>query len=118
MAARLPGVTAALPISGLFDLEPIRLSYLNQPLEMDKTEACANSQMLLPLPAIPVTVAVGAAELAELVRQSREYAAALKAAERPARELILPGDNHFSILEQLARPEGALALEAVRLATL
>jgi arylformamidase len=118
MAARLPGVTAALPISGLFDLEPIRLSYLNQPLAMDEKEAGANSPMLLTLPAIPVTVAVGAAELPELVRQSHEYAAALKAAGRLAQELVLPGDNHFSILEQLARPDGALAREAVRLAAL
>jgi acetyl esterase/lipase len=116
LAARLPGVTAALPISGLFDLEPIRLSYLNQPLAMDPKEACANSPMHLSLPAIPVTVAVGAAELPELVRQSQEYAAALKAAGRPVQALLLPGDNHFSILEQLARPDGALAREAVRLA--
>jgi arylformamidase len=115
MAALLPGVTAALPISGLFDLEPIRLSYLNQPLAMNSNEAGANSPVCLPLPAIPVTVAVGAAELPELVRQSQEYAAALKAAGRPVRALVLPGDNHFSILEQLARPDGALAREALRL---
>ncbi|MBS0337835.1 MAG: alpha/beta hydrolase [Proteobacteria bacterium] len=118
MAARLPGVTAAMPISGLFDLEPIRLSFLNQPLAMDYAEAGANSPMHLSLPGIPVTVAVGAAELPELVRQSQEYAAALKKAGRPAQALLLPGDNHFSILEQLARPDGALAREALRLALL
>ncbi len=116
MAARLPGVTAALPISGLFDLEPIRLSYLNEPMAMDKAEAGANSPMSLSLPAVPVSVAVGAAELPELIRQSREYAAALQAAGRPFGEFVLPGDNHFSILERLARPEGALAREALRLA--
>lgn len=116
-AAGLPGVTAAIPISGLFDLEPIRLSYLNAPLKMDKAEAGANSPMLLPLAGIPQTVAVGAAELPELVRQSREFAARLFAAGRPARELLLPGDTHFSILEQLARPDGTLCLEAVRLAS-
>jgi acetyl esterase/lipase len=115
MAARLPGVTAALPISGLFDLEPIRLSYLNQPLSMTEKEAGANSLQRLSLPDIPVSVAVGTAELPELVRQSLEYAAALKAAGRTVREFVLPGDNHFSILEQLARPEGALAREVVRL---
>ena len=116
IAAGQPGVTAALPISGLFDLEPIRLSFLNQPLEMNKEEASTNSPCHLPLPAVPTTVAVGAAELPELVRQSREYAAQLVAAGRPAQVLVTPGDDHFSILEQLARPDGALAQEALRLA--
>jgi len=116
MAAACPGVAAALPISGLFDLEPIRLSYLNGPLKMDLAEAGANSPTNLALPAIPVTVAYGDAELPELVRQSREYAAALKNAGRPARELGLSREDHFTILEQLAQPSGTLALEVARLA--
>lgn len=117
MAAGQTGVTAALPISGLFDLEPIRLSYLNEPLAMDIKEAGANSPQSLPFPDVPQTVAVGAAELPELVRQSSEFAAALVAAGRPANLLLLPGDNHFSILERLARPDGALCQEVLRLAT-
>lgn len=117
MVAGQNGVTGTLPISGLFDLEPIRLSYLNEPLEMDLAEASANSPMVLPLPEAPATVAVGDAELPELVRQSREYAAHLVAAGRPAKELLLPADNHFSILEQFARPDGTLCQEALRLAT-
>lgn len=115
MAAGVPGVTGALPISGLFDLEPIRLSFLNDALQMDVAEAGANSPLLLPFPQIPVTVAVGDAELPELVRQSAEYAAALRAAGCTAGLLKLAGDTHFSILEQLARPDGMLAAEAVRL---
>ncbi len=116
MAAGCPGVSAALPISGLFDLEPIRLSYLNGPLKMDLREAGANSPVHLDLPAIPIAVAYGDAELPELVRQSREYAAALKNAGRPVRELGLAGEDHFTILEQLAQPSGTLALEVARLA--
>lgn len=116
MAAGLPGVTAALPVSGLFDLEPIRLSYLNAPLAMDINEASANSPQRLPLPAVPMTVAFGGAELPELVRQSEEYAAALRNAGRPGRALALQGEDHFSILEQLAQPSGGLALEVARLA--
>ena len=116
VAATVPGVTAGLPISGLYDLEPIRLSFLNQPLAMDKDEASANSPMLLPLPGIPMSVAYGDAELPELVRQSREYAAALRGAGVPVRELGLIGDDHFSILEHLARKDGTLAAEAARLA--
>jgi len=116
IAAGLPGVSAALPISGLFDLEPIRLSYLNGPLKMNLVEAGANSPIFLPLPTIPIAVAYGDAELPELVRQSREYATALKKAGRPSRDLALSGEDHFSILEQLAQPSGTLALEVARLA--
>ena len=114
--ARPPGVTAGLPISGLFDLDPIRLSYLNGPLAMTQEEAARNSPQRLALPEVPSTVAVGGAELPELVRQSRDYAAALAAAGCPGSELVLPGEDHFSILEQLAREDGALCAEAARLA--
>ncbi len=116
MAATLPGVSAAMPISGLFDLEPIRLSYLNAPLKMNLTEAGANSPMRLPLSSIPMTVTVGGAELPELIRQSEDYAAALLAAGKPVRRLVVPRSNHFSILEEVARPAGTLAMEAARLA--
>ena len=83
---------------------------------MDVNEASANSPMLLPLPSVPITVAFGGAELPELVRQSKDYAAALKGAGRPAHELALHGADHFSILEQLALADGTLALEIARLA--
>ena len=116
MAAALPGVTAALPISGLFDLEPIRLSYLNAALGMDLIEAGTNSPMRLPLTSVPCTVAVGGAERPELIRQSEDFAAALLAAGRPARRLVVPNATHFTILEELARPAGLLATEAARLA--
>ena len=116
MAAGLSGVTAALPVSGLFDLEPIRLSYLNTALKMDMTEAGANSPMKLPLPEVPVTVAVGGTELPELMRQSEEFHAALQAAGRPTRKLIVPKASHFTILEEVARPSGTLAAELARLA--
>ena len=118
MAAGLPGVTAILPISGLFDLEPIRLCYLNTSLLMGVVEAGANSPIRQTLPAIPVSVAVGGAELPELLRQSAEYAAALETAGRPVRKIVVPGATHFSILEQIARSDGVLAKEAARLAGL
>lgn len=116
MSVGLPGVSGGLPISGLFDLEPIRLSYLNNAVKMDLTEAGANSPISLPLPAIPMSVAVGGAELPELVRQSEDYAAALTAAGRRVRTLIVPKATHFTILEEVAKPSGTLAMEAARLA--
>ena len=49
-------------------------------------------------------IAYGAAELPELCRQSEDYA---KARETEA-AIGVPGRNHFTVLEELASPHGAL----------
>lgn len=105
-------VAGALAISGLYDLEPIRLCYLNEKLRLTEASAERHSPLRrLPARRAPVVVAVGAAELPELVRQSAEYAAALGV---PL--LALEGHDHFSVLEELARPDGALCRELLALA--
>ena len=104
--SRLAG---GIAISGIFDLEPIRLNYLNEKLGLDVAEAQRNSPMLhLPSRAAPLVVAVGLDELPELVRQSKEYAEAWQKGGLRGRYLPLPGHEHFSILEELAKPDGAI----------
>jgi acetyl esterase/lipase len=106
-----PSVAGALAISGLFDLEPIRLCYLNEKLRLSEESAARNSPLRrLPETHAPLVVAAGASELPELVRQSSDYAAALRLAP-----LLLPQHDHFSILEELAHPEGALCRELVEM---
>jgi arylformamidase len=104
-----PSVRGGLPISGIFDLEPIALGVLNDKLALSTEEI----ESLSPLRNIPGRIApqrifVGVAELPELRRQSEEYFQALKARSLPATLTQLPGKNHFSIMEELARPNGAL----------
>jgi arylformamidase len=104
-----PEVRGGLAISGIFDLEPIRLSYLNQKLSLDRADIEPLSPLAnLPASSPPLLIAYGTGELSELQRQSREYAAARMAAGLPGRLAALEGHNHFSILEELANPEGAL----------
>jgi arylformamidase len=104
-----PAVAGGIPISGIFDLEPIRLNYLNEKLKLDEAEAARNSPILhLPKQAGPLIVTVGAAELPELVRQSADYAKAWSAAGLTAKHLPLPDHEHFSVLEELANPDGKL----------
>ena len=111
--SRLAGGVA---ISGLYDLEPIRLNYLNEKLGLDPAEAERNSPMRhLPASAAPLVVTVGLGELPELVRQSAEYAAAWHARGLPGRYLPVPRHDHFSILEELAQPDGAILGEVRRL---
>ncbi|MBV8538948.1 MAG: alpha/beta hydrolase [Alphaproteobacteria bacterium] len=104
-----PGVKGVLPISGLFDLEPIRLCYLNDAVRMDEAEARRNSPLLhLPDKAPPSVVSVGDDELPELRRQSADYYAAWTKKGLKGRYLPVKGHDHFSILEEFARPDGKL----------
>jgi len=103
MAMSHPAAKAGLAISGAYDLEPIRLSYVNDKLGLDAEEAKRMSPMFLQKPAKPLTIAYGGAELPEMRRQSEDYG---KAIGRPAHALA--GHDHFSILDELASPTGAL----------
>jgi acetyl esterase/lipase len=104
-----PAVRGGLAISGIFDLEPIRLSYLNDKLRLDAGEASRLSPLLhLPPSSPPLTLACGGAELPELQRQSEEFAAARARAGLSGRLVRLAGHNHFTILEELAHADGAL----------
>ena len=93
-------VAGGLAISGIFDLEPMRLSYINDKLRLDEAEAKRNS----PGPTTkPLVVVYGAEELPELRRQSEDYARLLR-----GKAVALPRHNHFTVLEELASPHGML----------
>jgi acetyl esterase/lipase len=105
-----PLVAGGLAISGLFDLEPIRLSYLNDKLGLDAEEARRNSPLLnLPARAAKFIIAYGSDELPELKRQSREFGAAWTAHGLPGEMIEVADCNHYAVLEQLAQPDGLLA---------
>jgi len=70
----------------------------------------------LPSRSGPLTIAFGTAELPELQRQSRDYHAARTAANLPSKLLPLESHDHFSILEELANPDGQLTEAVVQLA--
>jgi arylformamidase len=98
-----------MAISGIYDLEPIRLNYLNDRLRLDEAEARRNSPLLhLPDEAPRLMISVGGNELPELRRQSEAYHAAWTGKGLPAEVVPLPGRHHFTALEELARPDGVL----------
>lgn len=112
-----PEVDAGLAISGIFDLAPIRRTGLDDTLHLSADEVAALSPIHhVADAAAPLVVAYGECELPELQRQSRAYHAARHAANRPGRLMALAGQDHFSILDGLIAPDGALAQAAAALA--
>ena len=110
-----PAVASALAISPLVDLEPIALCCLNDKLQLTAHEVAAYSPLHHIGPGAPTVVAVGEAELPELVRQADEYATACEAAGERIARTWLPGMQHFAVLDDLATPDGAMlaALHAI-----
>jgi acetyl esterase/lipase len=105
----LPAVRGGIAISGLYDLEPIRLNYLNEKLGLDEAEAQRNSPILhFPPMAGPLVVAYGTKELPELCRQSVDYAQAWVERGLPGHLLPVDGTDHFTVLEALADRNGLL----------
>jgi acetyl esterase/lipase len=103
MAMDHPRVRGGLAISGIYDLEPIRLSYINDKLGLDEDAVRRLSPVHRPSSGKPLVIAYGTSELPELQRQSQLYASAQNARLEP-----LPGHDHFTILEELAAPSGRL----------
>jgi arylformamidase len=111
-----PTVRAALAISGIFDLEPIRGTTLNEKLALTDEEIAQLSPIrLAPPAATPLAVAYGTRELPELQRQSREFQASRSAAGAPGFLLPVDGKNHFDIMEELRARDGALFAAAAKL---
>jgi arylformamidase len=109
LAARHSAVCGGIPISGIFDLEPIALNYLNEKLALDAGEV----EQLSPLRIlhdcnVALRMFVGGNELPELKRQSASYAETARQRGLPVELTVLPGHHHFSILDELRRPDGAI----------
>ncbi len=109
MALSHPKVKAALAISGIFDLEPIRHSYLNVKLKLDEPMSRRNSPLLQAGgPSAPLSLVVGAAELPLLRQQTADMAAHRAANGLPVAYEEIPGADHFSIMNELGSPTGRI----------
>ena len=113
-------VKGGLCCSGLFDLKAVRLSARSAYVRFtDEIEQALSSQRHLDKLNAPVIIAYGTLETPEFQRQSRDFAAAVKAAGKPVQLLVGEGYNHFEIPETLANPYGLLGravLEQMKLA--
>jgi arylformamidase len=102
-------VKGGLCCSGLFDLKPVRLSFRSSYVKFtDEIEQALSPQRHLDKLNAPLVLAYGTLETPEFQRQSRDFAAAVKAAGKPVELLVGEGYNHFEMPETLANPYGLL----------
>jgi acetyl esterase/lipase len=108
-------VAAGLAISGVYDLRPLRDTALNDVLKLTDQEIATLSPVRSPASLKPLAIAYGTRELPALVHDSRELHALRSAAHAPGPLLPIAGADHFTILEELRRPNGQLVRAARRL---
>jgi arylformamidase len=111
-------IRAALLISGIYDLRPVRLSARSSYVKLDDaSEDALSTQRRIAMLQTPLVVAYGTNETPEFQRQSRDFAAAVKAAGKPVQLLVGDNYNHFEMMETLANPyalAGRAALAQLR----
>ena len=111
-----PLVAAGLGISGVYDLAPLRDTVLNETLKLTDQEVAILSPVRSPPTSPkPLAIAYGTRELPALIHDSRKLHALRSAAHAPGPLLPIAGADHFTILDELRRPDGQLLRAAQRL---
>lgn len=97
-------VKSATCVSGLYDLEPLRLVKVNQDLKITPADVAPLSPVgLAPLAHVRVATTVGSAEGNEFLRNTTELTVAWKARGAQVAEIAAPGFYHFNILDEMGR---------------
>jgi arylformamidase len=108
-------VPAALSISGVFDLQPVRQTpFLQADLRLTPASAERLSPARFPPPAGVLYATVGANESEEFLRQNRLIRQAWGERAVPVCEAV-PGTHHLDVLHALADPQARLHALALRL---
>jgi len=110
----LEPIKAGCGISGVYDLEPVRLSFLNKDLGLTAATARMFSPVLLePEVRAPLLLPVGGDEGPEYIRQSMDMAEAWVTKGVDAKVWVMPDCNHFDTINQFLDPASELS-NAVR----
>lgn len=96
-------------ISGIYELHPIQLSYMQDTLGFTDEDLAENSPIRVEdVPKTDIIVAVGGAETDEFRRQSKDFTDDWNAKGGACTYLERLGCNHFTILSDLSDPESAM----------
>ena len=109
MALSHPKVRGGMAISGIYDLEPIRHSYLNEKLRADEATSRRNSPMMQEGGSPkPLSLVVGSAELPLLRKQTADFAGHRARHGLPVTYEEIPGADHFTIMHEMLSPTGRI----------
>jgi len=112
-------VRGGVAFSGVYDLEPIRLCYLNDTLHLTEEEVRAFSPIRhAPRRGADLVLAYGAEESEEFARHAQSYGEAAERAGAQVEIRPLEGFDHMSVAAALIEPDGAptrLILSQMRL---
>jgi arylformamidase len=101
--------------SGMYDLKPVRLSKRSKYVKFtDAMEEELSAIRHIDRLNTPLVLTYGTYETPEFQRQTRDFAAAVKAAGKPVELLVGEGYNHFEMLETLNNPYGLLGRAAFK----
>jgi arylformamidase len=110
-------VPAAYTISGVFDLEPVRHTSMNQDFKLDEKSAHDASPLYWDVPdGRTLDAVVGALESSEFLRQSQTVAEAWRQDEVITRYEAIAGRNHFTVIDPLGEADSAMTARVVELA--
>jgi arylformamidase len=100
---------AMISLSGLFRLEPVMLTYLNDSIGMDRENAIKNSPVFLsPANDCPLLLVTGTEETDEFKDQSEELYDCWKSKCSNIEILKVPRKNHYSILDAVIEKDSIL----------
>ena len=109
-------IRAGLPISGIFELEPLVHTSINDGPQMDVAEARRESPLFMePVTDAPQLVIAGGNETPEFKRQSDAYCERFRTGARIMERYDVPNENHFGELERLAESDSEVFRRSIRL---
>ncbi|WP_233831231.1 alpha/beta hydrolase [Paraburkholderia sp. ZP32-5] len=104
----------ALLLSGIYDLQPVRLSSRGKYVHLtDATEAQLSPARHIGSLVCPLTIGYASLDTPEFQRQSRDFAAAVNAAGKPTPVVQASLYNHYEELETLGNPYGIFGRTAL-----
>ena len=94
-------------MSGMYEMTPVRLSWRRTYVNFtDAMSDAMSAQRHIDKLHAPITVTYGTLETPDFQRQSRDFAAAVKAAGKPVRVIEAPNYHHLEMAESLGNPYG------------
>jgi acetyl esterase/lipase len=116
LALAHPLVSSGLAIAGVYELAPLRDTYLNAKLALTDQQIETLSPMRLPVVNKPLAIAYGSAELPTLIEEARGFHQVRASAHAPGSLLPVPNANHYTILDELRKSDGLLTRAVLDLA--